>query len=125
MTDIKEVLQERGSNYGNFHTFSNLSQSLYAIIITHYNDIQKQRGEQTQLPAFMAESLRMICHKLARIVNGNPFYADSWVDIGGYADLVVQILEAKNVAQEAQTKAPASVTELVKPQLPKQPSEGA
>jgi len=101
MAELKEVLNERGSNYGNFHTFSNLSQSLYAIIMKHYSDLNKQRGEDAPLPAFMAESLRMICHKLARIANGNPYYADSWIDIGGYSQLVANILEAHE-AQQAQ-----------------------
>ena len=35
----------------------------------------------------------MICHKLSRIANGDPFYADSWHDIAGYSQLVVNILE--------------------------------
>jgi hypothetical protein len=99
MNQIEDTLKERGSNYGNFHTFSNLSQSLYAILLKHYNDISKQKGEDGQLPAFMAESLRMICHKLARIANGNPYYADSWVDIGGYSQLVATILEEHEKAQ--------------------------
>jgi hypothetical protein len=35
----------------------------------------------------------MICNKLARIVNGNPYYRDSWHDIVGYAALVDTLLE--------------------------------
>ena len=35
-----------------------------------------------------APALDMICVKLGRIVNGNPDYADNWVDIAGYAKLV-------------------------------------
>ena len=126
MKEINDVLKERGSNYGSFHTFSNLSQSLYAILLKHHHDINRQNGTENQLPAFMAESLRMICHKLARIANGNPYYADSWVDIGGYSKLVSNILEA-NEANEAAKAAqdrmqttqteettPVSVPELVK-----------
>jgi hypothetical protein len=30
----------------------------------------------------------MICHKISRIANGDPNYADSWDDIAGYAKLV-------------------------------------
>jgi len=30
----------------------------------------------------------MILHKIARIVNGDPDYTDSWHDIAGYAKLV-------------------------------------
>jgi hypothetical protein len=37
---------------------------------------------------YMQESLDLIANKLARIVNGDPFYDDSWHDVGGYAKLV-------------------------------------
>jgi hypothetical protein len=30
----------------------------------------------------------MIMHKIARIMNGDPNYRDSWVDIAGYAQIV-------------------------------------
>ena len=36
----------------------------------------------------------MIAHKLGRIVNGDPNYADSWDDIAGYAKLVSDELSA-------------------------------
>jgi hypothetical protein len=39
------------------------------------------------------EGLEMICHKIARIVNGDPNYVDSWLDIGGYAQLIADRLE--------------------------------
>lgn len=85
---VNEILKERGGNYGDFHTQANLSQTLKSIITQHYVSVH---GES--MPNFMAESLAMICHKIARIANGNPTYADSWVDIAGYAQLVVDILE--------------------------------
>jgi len=34
------------------------------------------------------EAIDMILHKIARIVNGNPNYKDSWTDIIGYATLI-------------------------------------
>lgn len=45
------------------------------------------------LPAYMVEALEMIAHKMGRIVNGDPFYHDSWHDIVGYAKLVADRLE--------------------------------
>jgi hypothetical protein len=44
------------------------------------------------LAADQQEALDMICHKIGRIVNGDPNYADSWVDIAGYATLVADRL---------------------------------
>jgi len=35
----------------------------------------------------------MICHKISRIVNGDPNYKDSWHDIIGYAKLIEDKLE--------------------------------
>jgi hypothetical protein len=35
----------------------------------------------------------MVVHKIGRILNGDPHYADSWVDIAGYAKLVADRLE--------------------------------
>jgi hypothetical protein len=35
----------------------------------------------------------MIMHKVARILNGDPNYADNWIDIAGYATLVADRLE--------------------------------
>ena len=45
------------------------------------------------LTARQAEALEMIAHKIARILNGNPNYADHWADIAGYATLVQRELE--------------------------------
>jgi hypothetical protein len=38
------------------------------------------------------EALEMIQHKVARILNGDPSYHDSWHDIAGYATLVADRL---------------------------------
>jgi hypothetical protein len=35
----------------------------------------------------------MIAHKISRIVNGDANYMDSWVDIVGYAQLVIDKLQ--------------------------------
>lgn len=40
------------------------------------------------LPEDMREALEMVQHKVARILNGDPQYADNWHDIAGYARLV-------------------------------------
>jgi len=92
---INDILDERGSRYGDFDTHSVLSQTLKNTIMQHY--FQTHGGENAQpLPAYMVESLSMICHKLARIANGDPFYSDSWVDIEGYSRLVVEQLQGKS-----------------------------
>jgi hypothetical protein len=42
------------------------------------------------------ESLEMIMHKVARILNGDPNYSDSWHDIAGYAKLIDDVLIKEN-----------------------------
>lgn len=100
---LDETLNERGSNYGNFHTHANLSQTLSTIAKQHYSAVRAVPGQPApQLPNFMAEALHMICHKLARICNGDPNHVDSWHDIAGYSQLVVQILtEQQQLAEKA------------------------
>ena len=87
MSDIPQILAERGSRYGQFSDHATLSQSLQRLIFSHMNRINLQ-----QLEPYMVEALVMICHKLARIANGDPWYTDSWTDIGGYSQLVVEEL---------------------------------
>lgn len=86
-TDIAATLTERGSRYGKFTGHAAITQQL-KIDITHA--LQK-RGRA--LADDQQEALDMICHKIGRIVNGDPNYADSWVDIAGYAKLVADRLE--------------------------------
>ena len=41
----------------------------------------------------MKESLEMVAHKIGRILNGDPFYHDSWHDCIGYLRLIEKRLE--------------------------------
>lgn len=103
MTDITNILEQRGVNYGTFSNQANLSQALKNTIMQHYYATHGNE-KATPLPGFMAESISMICHKLARIANGNPYYEDSWKDISGYAELTVQALEQLAKIQAEQAK---------------------
>jgi hypothetical protein len=87
---IDDTLAERGNRYGSFADHAKLSQQLQKTLIMH----TATRGQT--LEPYMVEALTMICHKLARIANGDPHYDDSWRDIAGYAQLVVDILNGKN-----------------------------
>ena len=49
----------------------------------------------------MTEAITMIANKLGRVINGDPYYDDSWRDIAGYATLVVKELE-KQEKQDAE-----------------------
>lgn len=87
MTAINQVLQERGSNYGPF--------SGHAKLVQQMEELVRFSPGSNRLSYSQREAIHMILHKIARIVNGNPDYADSWVDIAGYAQLIVNELMPK------------------------------
>ena len=88
-TDINQTLNERGSRYGNFVGHAKVTQQLKTVIQYALVERDKRLVDDQQ------EALDMICHKIGRIVNGDPDYADSWIDIAGYAKLVADRLEGK------------------------------
>jgi hypothetical protein len=85
---IDATLAERGSKYGKFIDHATLTQKLKRVL--HEHAVRHDKSFALD----QAEALDMICHKLGRIVNGDPDYADSWVDIAGYAKLVADRLES-------------------------------
>jgi len=85
---IQAVLNERGSRYGEFDTHAEITQGIKVAMRDH-----PASNWHSSLAPFQIEALEMIAHKIGRIVNGDPYYADSWIDIVGYAQLVVNKLE--------------------------------
>lgn len=77
---IGDTLAERGKRYGTFVGHAEITQRLKSAMGDH-------AGWQ-RLSADQREALEMIAHKIGRILNGDPNYADSWHDIAGYASLV-------------------------------------
>lgn len=84
--NITATLTERGQRYGKFTGHAAVSQALKLIIDAGLRDAKKR------LPDDQQEAIDMICHKIARIVNGDHNYVDSWHDIAGYAQLVADRL---------------------------------
>lgn len=85
---LNATLDERGKRYGKFTGHASVTQQIKDAMYTH-ND---WAGWQALAPD-QREALEMIAHKIGRILNGDPNYADSWVDIAGYAKLVADRLE--------------------------------
>ena len=91
-----KTLEDRKTKYGEFGTHAGIAQKLKFIIRAsdgwnHLTNVQK-------------EALEMILHKIARIMNGDPNYIDSWHDICGYARLVELELEAAKPQREVNTR---------------------
>ena len=81
---ISDTLDERGKRYGNYLNQTEIS-----------NDLRTRMMNTPGWEAMevdMEDALTMIAVKLSRILNGDPFYSDNWVDISGYATLVADRL---------------------------------
>jgi hypothetical protein len=87
---IDAVLDERGSRYGKFDAHAEITQTLKWQAAWYLSLRNKKLSFDQQ------EALDMIFHKIGRIINGDADYADSWVDIAGYAKLVADRLEGKS-----------------------------
>ena len=81
---VNDTLQERGNRYGKFKSHAQITQLLKSCMVLS--------DKWEYLDPDQKEALEMIMHKIGRILNGDPNYADSWHDIAGYALLVEQRL---------------------------------
>lgn len=87
MSNIADTLQERGKRYGSFVGHSKVTQNIKKAMCLSPN--------WGTLNVDSVEALEMIAHKIGRILNGDPEYADSWHDIAGYAKLVEDRINGK------------------------------
>jgi len=91
VSSIAATLEERGKRYGSFEDHARVTQALKKVIRfeieTLHPDCNPFDPEQSFLTVTQQEALDMICHKIGRIVCGDPDYSDSWHDIAGYAKL--------------------------------------
>ena len=99
MPTTEEVLAERGARYGKFLDHAEITQALKSFF--HGDNLFPMRDEVSErimtrwnmMEHDQRECLDMVAHKLGRILNGDPNYGDSWLDIGGYCTLVANRLD--------------------------------
>lgn len=90
---IENTLAERGNRYGDFTDHARLCQDLKDVMKT-FAVVQNTPNSVAvhfpwgDLPATHKQALEVIADKIARILSGDPNYADNWHDIQGYAKLV-------------------------------------
>lgn len=77
---VNKTLEERGSRYGKFADHSKIAQGI--------QDTMRAAPKWNDLDQDMKQALSVIANKIARILNGDPFYGDNWHDIQGYAKLI-------------------------------------
>lgn len=89
ISGVTDILKQRGSRYGIFKD--------HALITQQLKSTMKRTEGWSRLSASQKEALEMIVHKIGRILNGDPNYDDSWIDISGYAELIVKELKGQNI----------------------------
>jgi hypothetical protein len=80
-----KLLTERAKTHGDYNMTAQTAQVLKQLI--------RNSPSYDDMNAAMRESLDMTAVKFARIMCGDPFEADHWRDIIGYATLILQDLE--------------------------------
>lgn len=101
MVQIGQVLEERGTRYGEFKTQAIIAQSMHIVLEQGMKVAGKTRFD---FAPDQLEAINMIFNKLGRIVNGDPNYSDSWRDIAGYATLVADRLDNDTQQREHEAK---------------------
>ncbi len=76
---IADTVRARTTKYGDFRDQGATAQRLKITA--------REGASWEELALYQREAIDMILHKVARIVNGDPNYADSWHDIQGYAKI--------------------------------------
>jgi hypothetical protein len=98
MANVDATLTERGKRYGEFKQHAEITQSI--------KEPMWRTPGWDRLNASQKEALEMVAHKIGRILNGDPNYADSWHDIAGYVRLVEQELEQEKEPVEVSPTKP-------------------
>jgi hypothetical protein len=75
---VEQTLANRERTHGSFRRHAQIAQELKSL--AHF--------ESARLTHTEAEALDMILHKIARVLAGDPHFADHWHDIAGYAMLI-------------------------------------
>jgi len=87
MNIIDAVLDERGSRYGKFENHARVTQNIKSAMADSPN--------WNTLRVDTREALEMVAHKVGRILNGDPEYADNVIDIIGYMQLVLDRMQGR------------------------------
>jgi len=82
-----ELLKEREKTHGSYTLTAQTAQTLKRLF--------RNAPSYADMTTAQRESMDMIAVKLARIMCGNPHDPDHWLDISGYATLIVGELNAR------------------------------
>lgn len=87
MADLDATLVERKQQHGDFTDHARIAQKLKAQMWVE--------PTWEALSPTQKEALEMIQHKIARVLAGNPNFADHWADIEGYSRIARERLPSE------------------------------
>jgi len=90
---ITKILNERQLTHGDY-----LSKCIF--IQTVKESMRSENNNWIRLDPDMQESLDMVIHKISRILYGDSYHTDNWVDIAGYIMLVANRLQLEEEFNE-------------------------
>lgn len=100
---IENTLAERGNRYGDFTDHADLAQGIQFRMQKFCLKADNADGFiepwKDRLNNVQRQALTVIADKIARILSGDPNYADNWHDIQGYAKLVEDRLPTDTAVQ--------------------------
>ena len=84
------ITSTRPSTHGSFADNARISQSIKKIM--------RQEAGWEQLNDEQKEALEMVSLKISRILSGNPYEPDHWLDVQGYAGLAKKSIDIEQKA---------------------------
>lgn len=81
---VQQTLDDRKGRYGDFKDHAAMAQNL---LNTAKSDAVTRQVQWVDLTDVKKHAITYILDKVARIMTGDPEYADNWHDIAGYATL--------------------------------------
>lgn len=82
---VRDLLIKRDATHGSWFRQSTDAQKIKAVL--------RECGAWDALHPSCKEALESIATKQSRLLNGNPWDRDHWLDIAGYAMLIVDLID--------------------------------
>lgn len=89
MSAIEKTLEERGARYGSFEEHAKIAQAIQEAYRVYPE-------KWDRLPAVVKQGFTVLADKIARSLNGDPYYDDNYHDIVGYGKLMEDYIRKVN-----------------------------
>ena len=86
---IENTLAERGARYGSFSEHATIAQAIQAAYRVYPDKWEN-------LPDVVKQGFTVLADKIARALNGDPYYEDNYHDIVGYGKLMEDWVKKSN-----------------------------